>query len=279
MANKSFLNNPKLSSPWIFFIFALGWSWFFWILTIVFTSGLNNSFGIIGYAVGGLGPMLAGISLTYLTQGKEERRDYWIRIIDIKRIKLGWYLFIFLFVPIATLIASILDILIGGSGSTLEKAALSIISTPLSIIPFVLYLFFIGPFIEELGWRGYVLDRLQGRWNALISSLILGFIWAAWHLPLFYIKGTYQYSIGAGTLSFWLFMLITVSEAIILTWIFNNSNRSIFAAILFHFMVNFTGELIAASKNTEIFLTLIWILTSVMIITIRGRRTFTRVHQ
>jgi membrane protease YdiL (CAAX protease family) len=163
------------------------------------------------------------------------------------------------------LIASILDKLIGGSGSTLEKAALTIINTPLSIIPFILYIFLGGPFVEELGWRGYVLDRLQEKRNALISSLILGFLWALWHVPLFYIKGTYQYAVGAGTPSFWLFMISTVSGTILFTWIFNNTNRSTLAAILFHFMGNFTGELIAASKNAEIFLTMLWVLPSVII--------------
>ena len=223
--------------------------------------------------------MLAGIGLTYLTRGKDGRRDYWRRVIDIRRIKLNWYLFILLFVPTATLIASMLDILMGGSGSTLEKAALTIINTPLSIIPFILYIFIGGPFVEELGWRGYVLDRLQAKWNALISSLILGNLWALWHLPLFYIKGTYQYGVGAGTLSFWLFMINTVSGAILFTWIFNNTNRSTLAAMLFHFMGNFTGELIAATKNTEIFLTILWVLTSVIITFLWGKRTLTRVHE
>ena len=55
-------------------------------------------------------------------------------------------------------------------------------------------------FIEELGWRGYVLDRLQEKRSALVSSLILGVVWSLWHLPLFFVQGSYQAGLGVGTL-------------------------------------------------------------------------------
>ena len=57
-------------------------------------------------------------------------------------------------------------------------------------------LLIIGPLSEEIGWRGYALERLQTRWNALTSSLIVGLVWALWHLPLFMMVGTSQYEFG-----------------------------------------------------------------------------------
>jgi len=116
------------------------------------------------------------------------------------------------------------------------------LSAPSTIVPFLLGVFIYGPFPEELGWRGYALDRLQARWNALVSTLILGAIWALWHLPLFFIKDTLFYSQGAWSPWFWLFVVGVIPTAVIYTWIFNNTRRSTLAAILFHFMSNVTYE-------------------------------------
>jgi membrane protease YdiL (CAAX protease family) len=266
----------SLSSPWLFFAFVLGWSYIFWIPTALSGLGLDSPIVILGYVIGGLGPPLGGVVFTYLTRGKEGRCDYWLRIIDPRRIKFRWYLVIFLFIPALTALAAFLDALLGGSGATWEEAAVNFLSAPLDIIPFVLYLFFVGPFAEELGWRGYVLDRLQERWNALTSSLILGIVWALWHLPLFFIRGTYQFNLGAGSFSFWLFMLEIIPETVLITWIFNNTQRSTLAAILFHFTGNFTGELIAATKRTDFYAVLLWITAAIVVTIIWEPRSLTR---
>jgi membrane protease YdiL (CAAX protease family) len=63
-------------------------------------------------------------------------------------------------------------------------------------------LLILGPLSEEIGWRGYALERLQMRWNALTSSLIVGFVWALWHLPLFMMVGTSQHESGVPFLGF-----------------------------------------------------------------------------
>jgi len=55
------------------------------------------------------------------------------------------------------------------------------------------YIFFLGrSFQEKWGWRGYVLDKLQARWSAFVSSVVLGVLWGAWHLPLFFIARKIQ---------------------------------------------------------------------------------------
>jgi hypothetical protein len=64
------------------------------------------------------GPAVAGVGLTYLTQDKMGRRDYWQRVIDPRRISIRWYLVIFLFFPAISVLAALLDILSGGSGAT-----------------------------------------------------------------------------------------------------------------------------------------------------------------
>src|SRR5688572_20876269 len=76
----------KLSSPVYYFALALGWSWSFWILAILLGVSFETPMGVVLGLIGLLGPMVAGIGSTYLTHGKEGRRDYWLRVIDVRRI-------------------------------------------------------------------------------------------------------------------------------------------------------------------------------------------------
>lgn len=73
-----------------------------------------------------------------------------------------------------------------------------------------------GPIPEELGWHGYALAGLQVRFSALWASLVLGVIWALWHVPLYFIEGTYQAEeVGWLTQRFWVFMMSIVFESIL----------------------------------------------------------------
>jgi membrane protease YdiL (CAAX protease family) len=114
-----------------------------------------------------------------------------------------------------------------------------------------------------LGWRGYVLDRLQEKHSALVSSLILGVVWSFWHLPTFFIRDSYQASLGIGTPAFWLFFAGIISLNFAFTWIYNNTGRSTLAVILFHSMVNFTGELIALSERADTFSIALWLVAAI----------------
>ena len=244
---------------------ALGWSWLFWITLIVLGISFETPLGLVLGLLGLLGPMFAGLTSLYVVQGRAIRLDYWRRLIDLKRIGARWLLIIVIFVPVLFALAVAFDILFGGTGAAWEEPALQIFAAPWTIIPFALSIILVGP-LEEFGWRGYVLDRLQERWSTLASSLILGFIWALWHLPLFFIKNSYQYKLGAGSLSFWLFMIGIVPLTVVFSWIFNNTARSTLAAMLFHFMVNFTGELVALTPRAELYSIILWAFAAVVVV-------------
>lgn len=265
----------KLANPWIYLVATFLWTWSLWGLAILNGSNMESGEGLGLLLLGVAGPTITGILFTYLTRDKEGRRDYWKRVIDFKRIPPKWYLVIFLFVPAMHLIAALLDNLFGGGGSTWGELARGAAVNPLSIFYSALFATLI-PFIEELGWRGYLLDRLQAKWSAQVSSLILGVFWSLWHLPLFFIQGSYQAGLGIGTLEFWLFFLSIVPLTFVFTWIYNNTGRSTLAAILFHSMVNFTGELILLSKNADTFYNLLWFAAAIAITAIWGAKTLTR---
>jgi membrane protease YdiL (CAAX protease family) len=228
--------------------------------------------------LGLLGPMLGGIGFTYLTQGPEGRRDYWARIIDPRRIPPRWYLVILLFAPGLWAVAVLLDVASGASTALAQiaKTVAPLLAAPSTIVPFVLGAFVYGPIPEELGWRGYVLDRLQARWSALASSLVLGALWAAYHLPLFYMRDTFHAAQGAWSPWFFSFMVQVVAAAVIFTWIFNNTRRSTLAAILFHLMLNVTAELLNVTGRTNFYSTLLWVAAAIAVVAFWGAATLTR---
>lgn len=276
MRKRSDWSSPPLSRPWVFFCLALGWSWLSWMPLVVLKLAIGTPVGSVCAALGLLGPGVAGITCTYLTQGKEGRLDYWTRVIDVKRVGARWYATILLFVPILFALAVLLEILSGGAGAQWEESALRIWSQPWAIVPFALGIFFVGP-LEEFGWRGYVQDRLQEHRSPLTSSLILGPVWSVWHLPLFFINGTYQQGLGVGSLSFWLFMIGIVPLTVVFTWIYNHTNRSTFAIVLFHFMVNFTGQMVAFTKRAEVYSIALWFVAALGV-TLTSRAQMLRQH-
>jgi membrane protease YdiL (CAAX protease family) len=237
---KSIFKDSK--SPWPFFVLTLGFSWLFWIIAGLLPQPLSALPVWIFYLLGGLMPLTTALFLLYTFGDRAAQRDYWIRTVDLERIGPGWLTAALLIPAALTALSVLLDRVLGGTGASPEAVSL-LFASPLAFLQLALLLFLVGPLPEELAWRGYSLDQLQGRWNALASSLILGVLWTIWHLPLFFIEGTYQHGLGIGTQAFWLYMLDKVPQSILMTWIYNNTRRSTLTAILFHFMVNFTGEL------------------------------------
>lgn len=82
---------------------------------------------------------------------------------------------------------------------------------------------------EEFGWRGFALPRLQGLIGPLPAALVIGVLWAAWHLPMFFVPGAPQY--GA---TFWAFCYTTTAWSIIMTALYNLSGKSLIPTMLFH---------------------------------------------
>jgi membrane protease YdiL (CAAX protease family) len=213
--------------------------------------------------------------LLYSKHDRAFRRDYWQRLVDWRRIGVGWYAVLLLYTPLKSCAAAALDWLLGGTGIAPEAAS-RLIESPLLIAPTLLFWLVFGPIPEEPGWRGYALDGLQARTSALGASLILGVVWSLWHLPLFFIPGTWQAEqVGLGTQRFWLYMLSIVVESSLYTWVYNNTQRSILAAILFHFSGNAFGELFALSDRAERLAFFVALVAVLCVVIIWGPRTMT----
>lgn len=120
--------------------------------------------------------------------------------------------------------------------------------------------------IEEPRWRGYSIENLQERYNALNSSFILGVFWALWHIPMYFIPGILISGKGFLSLWFWLAMFSIIPQTIIITWIYNNTDHSVLAAMLFHFLMNFLGEMFMLDGNAKILREAMWVVIVIIII-------------
>jgi len=216
----------------LYFVIAFAWTWLSWLPLILFSVPTNQPLGSSLSTISVFGPLASAFILTYFNQGKDGIRRLLKRGVD-RRFGKKWLIPIFLLFPAlngsAVLVAMLTE------GVTID---MSWVSNLLSVILEALFLFILTCVFaagEEFGWRGYVLDRLQGRFNAIISSIVLGVIWWAWHIPAL---GFQSSTLGTQPINVWVFLAIILEFAVLLTWIYNNTNGSILAVILFHAMFN-----------------------------------------
>jgi membrane protease YdiL (CAAX protease family) len=177
--------------------------------------------------------------MTWRVEGRPGLKDLWSRA---TRFNLGWkwYLTVVL-IPILAAGLSAVAYLFRG-GAFVESPLLI---QPLNLIGFTVLIFLGGPISEEFGWRGFALDRLLTRWNAMSASLILGVLWALWHLPLFFIPGTFQQQYGDPVPGFIVFAPGVIGRSVVYTWLHLGTRRSLWAAILYHAVSNYTISFLA----------------------------------
>lgn len=215
--------------------------------------------------LGAIAPIGAGLILTYRDNGKAGMKELIKRGFDLMRIKnRKWFVLIFLLFPLIFATAySILD---------LFQESIPEIPSPIFFVPILFLTFFILGFGEEVGWMGYVFGFMQNKSGSIKASIILGLIWALWHLPF------YIFLIGDVT-SILLMLLCLFGTRIILVWVYNNTNQSVFGAICLHAMYNVS---ISVTPNysmlSGIALTFVLIIVTVAIIAILGGMKYKNTH-
>jgi len=207
---------------------------FTWPIDLANSGVLSFQVPFIIYIFLGWGFIFASLFMTGVTLGKEAGITL-LKRFRIWRVSWKWYLVILL-VPTIQIISIILNSLISKTSIDFSSVFAYQIFGPTANLPLLVIPFLFFDAIangEEMGWRGYVLPRLQAKYNALISSLILGAIWGIWHFPKFLAPGN--------TSSFWLFMVKIIVEAVLYTWLYNNTNGSLLLVVLFHASGNVGG--------------------------------------
>jgi membrane protease YdiL (CAAX protease family) len=205
----------------VFSALAIGLSWTVWIATFSITTPRSGP-GALGIVLGAFGPGAAGAVVTRL-RGESVRA--WLATSFEWRRPLRWY-GLAIAVPVvgALGVAAVVFSVAGlPDSSSLGQLA------PWFLFNLVLATLFTGG-NEEFGWRGFALPHLQKRFSALTASVLVGGVWALWHVPMF-VYGVYQ-------LSPLLYAASVVSFAVILTWYYNASDGCVLGAVLFHGTIN-----------------------------------------
>lgn len=187
------------------------------------------------YITLGYGFIVASVLMTWLTLGGRAVVDLLKRFL-IWRVDWRWYATALLIFPAIFSLAVALNALLTATPPDFSTVFAHQIfgaaaSLPLYVLPFLLFDALTNG--EEIGWRGFVLPRVQAKTNALTAALIVGVIWAAWHIPKFLSPGN--------TSPFGLFAIEMVAHSILYTWIYNNTRGSLLLVTLFHAAGNTAG--------------------------------------
>lgn len=172
-------------------------------------------------------PALAAGIAAYRSGGCTALRRILARGIDGS--KAGWRLVLVVLInPILFALAFLLSRLLGSHIPDPRFAPMHALALTVLFLP--------SAFLEEIGWTGYALDRLQQSYGWLKASLALGFFWSFWHYPALFQVERPMYWIA-----WW--SLWSVSQRVIMVWLYNRTNASVFTAVLYHAASNLCWQL------------------------------------
>jgi uncharacterized protein len=251
--------------PVRFFLITLLITWISWFIAAWFSyqkgmEGVQLLFMVPGL----LAPFIAVLVMVSGTKNKALRKDFWERL-GPGKIKLRYLPAIFLIMPLALFLATALSLLFGQSANQfLLSGEYKIMDGQVMLSILILFL---APTFEELGWRGYGVDSLRSKFSLFRTTLIFAVLWALWHLPLFFIRGYYQNELWNTNIVYVINFFISILPAtILMNWMYYKNNRSITAAILFHFMFNLFSVLFQTEQFTKCILTIVLLAISIVII-------------
>ncbi len=250
---------PQSRSPLKFFVLVFALSIPFWLIGAL--TGLQLFPGLPLSSLMVFCPLVAASILLY-----KERRAAGViallkRSFDHRRINpKAWYAPVVFLMPGVTAATYGLMRLAGLRPPTPQFSVLTALAMFLA--------FFVAAIGEELGWMGYAIDSMKKRWNALQAGILLGLVWAAWHIiPLVQADRPPEW------IAWW--CLFTVATRVLMVWIYNNAGYSLFAAILYHAVSNVCTVLFADYFDPRITGSIVAIAAAIVTV-IWGSRTLSR---
>ncbi len=211
-------------SPLQFFVLVFALSLPFWLLGPIAEHFIRLPFNLPVSALMFVCPLIAAFILVYREEKLGGISRLLKRVFDLKRIRHKiWYVPIIFLMPLIILLSYGVMLLLG---LPFPEPSIPFLTIPISFV-----VFFLAAVGEETGWTGYVLDPMQDRWSVLTTSLILGSVWAIWHsVPYIQAHDTLAFIAWQG--------FSTVVLRILIVWLYNNTGKSVLAAILLHVMAN-----------------------------------------
>ena len=219
-----------------FFVLAYAVTWLLWApMVVAGVPAFSASRHVPSFAA--LPAVAIGVSgsaflMTTITQGRTGIRRLLQRL-TCWDVGLQWYLVALLLIPLGELLVTAAVV-----GPVVLRAL-----TPGALILYPAAFashFIFGPLLEESGWRGFALPRMQHRFGPLRGTLLLGLLWAGWHVFL-YLPGWIGGGAAVGIIDAGIFVTFTVAVSVAFTWLSNNTRASLLLVMLLHGSVNGTA--------------------------------------
>ena len=245
-----------------FFTLAYGFSWVM-LLTLYGLLGLPAALVILLQT---LGPTLAALVTLSALEGTAGRRRLLVRI-RMWRVARRRYLFALVVIPVVCLLSALAlpGAFVGIGGQSAVKLAIEFLA--IVVVGFVS-----GPLFEEPGWRGFAIPRLQAQMGALRGTLLLGVLWAAWHLPQYLVPEWANENGGLSPTLVGTFLIFVVAIAPIMTWLYNSTRGSLFLVMLAHSAINAAlGVFVVPTSAIDVGLLGFGSLSVALILITRGR--------
>ncbi len=260
--------------PKRFYIIVFALTWGFWFLSLLFKD--NTPLLFLFMLLGLIMPAATAVVTVLTSKNKMLIGDLKRKIIGFYRIK-PLYLLLPVLLFAAVVACSIgTSVLFGGSPDQFaftDGFSFSIGGTS------ALLTILLASVIEELGWRGYGEDAVGYYHNWFKESIIFGVVWACWHIPLFWIPGTYHYGLRElGVVYVLNFLVSAVFIDFIQTWVYVKNNRSMLATIIFHLFLNLMQEKIAMTPETKIIETFFVLIASIIVVLANKKLFFETDH-
>ncbi len=258
--------------PARFFLIAFIITWSFWLIDAYLSwhGGAEGLQGILMF-LGLSGPVVAALVMFSRAKSPELWIDYQDRLVNLRRIDLRMVPAILFLTPVLICIAIGISLLFGGSPdqfSILPGAAFLTLPGLIGL--------FLAPALEEAGWRGYGVDSLRCRSTLFLTSISFGILWACWHIPLFFMKGSYHNTLLSSGLFTANFFVSVIAMAFILNWVFYRNNRSVLACFLFHLSANVSLSFIPAEQVTRCIVTVLLLICAAATVLIDRELCFAR---
>lgn len=216
---------PTSRRALVYLATAFGITWLAWGVLAVLAQSSVTHYGtwpfMSLYVLGGLGPTLAAYVAVWRTPEQGPVSEFNRRVVRW-RVRPMWYL-VALGLPMA------LGFMAIGVAVALKPALGAAVSfKPWYLFPLYLLMTIIGGGLEEFGWRGITQEEWGHAIGPVRAALLIGPIWALWHLPLFFLPGVSQYHAN-----FALFLIGIIGNALLFGWLYQRT-RSILLCVLMH---------------------------------------------
>ncbi len=195
-------------------------------------------------------PCITALAMIYTSGDKTLIADFWSRLLLFK-ISAPYLLFILFLMPCVIFLSTGISLFFGYSAEQFSLTKEMSVMKGWAILGIAIPLL-IAPLIEELGWRGYGVDSLRANFNLFNASLLFGVLWAAWHLPPFFVKEFYQNQLwNMGIVYVINFFLSCIVFAFLMNWVYYKTGRSIPAIVLLHGVANFSAMVLRTDQFTK----------------------------